>query len=99
MEELIARVQAVLDRFPGPGKLLFGNLTADRKSFAALAACLVAILCTYLTPPVITLGSPPVEAGLRDIGSGAPVASAQLSSEPAVRKRRTISRRIGSLNA
>ena len=76
MEELIARVQAVLDRFPGPGKLLFGNLTADRKSFAALAACLVAILCTYLTPPVITLGSPPVEAGLRDIGSGAPVAVA-----------------------
>ena len=72
MEELIARVQAVLDRFPGPGKLLFGNLTADRKSFAALAACLVAILCTYLTPPVITLGSPPVQAGLRDIGSGAP---------------------------
>ena len=73
MEELIARVQAVLDRVPGPGKLLFGNLTADRKSFSVLAACLVAILCTYLTPPVITLGSPPIEAGLRTIGSGVPI--------------------------
>jgi hypothetical protein len=60
-------------RIPGPGRLLFGNLTADRTSFAALAACLIAILCTYLTPPIITLGSPPIEAGLRTIGSGVPV--------------------------
>jgi len=73
MEELIARVQAVLNRLPGPGRLLFGNLTADRRSFAALAACLMAILCTYLTPPVLTLGSPPIEAGLRTIGSGVPI--------------------------
>jgi len=73
LERPIAWVQAALNRIPGPGKILFGDLTADPPSFRALAACLVAILCTYLTPPVITLGSPPIEQGLRTIGSGVPI--------------------------
>ncbi len=73
MDDLIARIQAVLNRVPGPGKLLFGNLTADRESFRSLAACLLAILCVHMTPPVITLGSPPIQQGLRDSGSGVPI--------------------------
>jgi DHA2 family multidrug resistance protein-like MFS transporter len=73
VDKLIAQIQTVLNRVPGPGKLLFGNLTADRQSFRALSACLLAILCTYLAPPVISLGSPPIEQGLRAIGSGVPI--------------------------
>ncbi|MBK8051003.1 MAG: hypothetical protein IPK16_30235 [Anaerolineales bacterium] len=73
MDQLIVRTQGILNHIPGPGKLLFGNLTADRASFRALAACLLAILGTFLAPPVISLGSPPIEHGLRDIGSGVPL--------------------------
>ncbi|MFN8469599.1 MAG: hypothetical protein U0X20_28855 [Caldilineaceae bacterium] len=73
MERLIAQNQAVLNRVPRPGKLLFGNPTADRQSFRALSACMLAILCTYLAPPVISMGSPPIEQGLREIGSGVPI--------------------------
>ena len=69
MNNLIARIQALLDHVPGPGKILFGDLTADRQSFRSLAACLLAILGTYLAPPVISLGSPPIEQGLRQFGS------------------------------
>ncbi len=73
MEEWIARLQAILNRVPGPGKILFGSLTADRASFRSLAACLLAILGVSLSPPVISLGSPPIEQGLRTVGSGVPI--------------------------
>ena len=73
MEKLIAQTQAFLNHVPGPGKLLFGGLTADRQAFRCLAACLLAIVATNLMPPVINLGSPPIEQGLRQVGSGVPV--------------------------
>ena len=72
MEKLIAQTQAFLNHIPGPGKLLFGGLTADRQAFRSLAACLLAIVATNLMPPVINLGSPPIEQGLRQVGSGVP---------------------------
>lgn len=72
MDALIARIQAILNRIPGPGKLLFGHLTAERSSFRSLTACLLAIVGVFLSPPVISLGSPPIEQGLREIGSGVP---------------------------
>jgi DHA2 family multidrug resistance protein-like MFS transporter len=73
VEKLIARTQAVLNHIPGPGKLLFGGLTADRQAFRSLAACLLAIVATNLMPPVISLGSAPIEQGLRQVGSGVPI--------------------------
>ena len=56
-----------------PGKILFGSLTADRAAFRTLAACLLAIAATNLMPPVISLGSAPIEQGLRQIGTGVPI--------------------------
>jgi MFS family permease len=73
LEQLIAWIQAFLDRIPGPGKILFGSLTADRQAFRSLAACLLAIAATNLMPPVINLGSPPIQLGLRQVGSGVPI--------------------------
>lgn len=73
MSDRVARIQAVLNRVPGPGKLFFGNLTADPQAFRSLTACLAAILGAFLSPPVISLGSPPIEEGLRGLGSGAPI--------------------------
>lgn len=73
MDAYIARIQAILNYIPGPGKLLFGHLTAERASFRSLAACLLAIVGVFLSPPVISLGSPPIEQGLREIGSGVPM--------------------------
>ena len=73
MDTLIARMQTILNYVPGPGKILFGSLTADRSSFRSLTACLVAILGVFLSPPVISLGSPPIEEGLRGLGSGVPI--------------------------
>lgn len=73
MEKLIAQIQAVLNQIPGPGKIMFGGLTADRQAFRSLAACLLAIVATNLMPPVISLGSAPIEQGLRQVGSGVPI--------------------------
>ncbi len=73
VEKLIAKTQAFLNHIPGPGKLLFGGLTADRQAFRSLAACLLAIVATNLMPPVISLGSAPIEQGLRQVGSGVPI--------------------------
>ncbi|HQY95140.1 MFS transporter [Caldilinea sp.] len=73
MDKLIARIQALLNHVPGPGKILFGGLTADRQAFRSLAACLLAIVAINLMPPVISLGSAPIEQGLRQVGSGVPI--------------------------
>lgn len=73
MEKLIARTQGLLNHVPGPGKIFFGGLTADRTAFRTLAVCLLAIAATNLMPPVISLGSAPIEQGLRQVGSGVPI--------------------------
>jgi MFS family permease len=73
VNDWVARIQAILNRLPGPGKLFFGNLTADHTAFRSLTACLLAIFAVFLTPPVISLGWPPIEQGLREIGSGVPI--------------------------
>ena len=73
MDQLIARIQAILNNVPGQGKVFFGTLTADRKSFRSLAACLLAVFGTFLSPPVLSLGSPPIEQGLRTPGSNTPI--------------------------
>ncbi|MBK8796066.1 MAG: hypothetical protein IPM07_06595 [Anaerolineales bacterium] len=73
MDKLIARIQALLNHVPGPGKILFGGLTADRQAFRSLAACLLAIVAINLMPPVIRLGSAPIEQGLRQVGSSVPI--------------------------
>lgn len=66
------RIQALLNHVPD-GKILFGGLTADRQAFRSLAACLLAIVAINLMPPVISLGSAPIEQGLRPVGSGVPI--------------------------
>jgi MFS family permease len=68
MQAIAARIHSILQRLPGPGKLIFGGLTEDFAAFRALAACLLAIAGTYLAPPVINLGSPQVGQGLRTLG-------------------------------
>ena len=73
MEKLIAWTQAVLNRIPGPGRIFFGDLTADRQAFRSLAACLLAIAAVNLMPPVISLGTAPIQVGLRQVGSGIPI--------------------------
>lgn len=73
VEKLIAKIQVVLNHVPGPGKILFGDLTADRQAFRSLAACLLAIAAANLMPPVISLGSAPIQLGLRQVGSGVPI--------------------------
>ncbi len=73
MEKLIAWTQAALNRIPGPGRIFFGDLTADRRAFRSLAACLLAIAAVNLMPPVISLGAAPIQVGLRQVGSGIPI--------------------------
>lgn len=73
VETLIAWTQAFLNRIPGPGRIFFGSLTADRRAFRSLAACLLAIAATNLMPPVISLGTAPIQLGLRQVGSGVPI--------------------------
>lgn len=73
MEKLIAWTQVFLSRIPGPGRVFFGDLTADRQAFRSLAACLLAIAAVNLMPPVISLGSAPIQLGLRQVGSGVPI--------------------------
>lgn len=73
MESIILKLQRIINHLPGPGKLMFGALVADRNALRVLIACLVAIIGTYLQPPVLTLYTPGVQAGLRDPGSGAPL--------------------------
>ena len=67
-----SKITGMIQRLPGPGKLIFGGLSENPQAFRVLAACLLAIFATYWTPPVITLSSPPIQQGLRDIGSGTP---------------------------
>ncbi len=73
MEENIRRLQRIVDHLPGPGKLIFGALVADRRALRVLLACMTAIFATSLQPPVLTLYTPQVQAGLRDPMSGTPL--------------------------
>ena len=72
MGGVTSKLADMAQRLPGPGKLIFGGLTENPQAFRVLAACLLAIFATYWTPPVVTLSSPPIQQGLRDIGSGTP---------------------------
>ncbi len=73
MDKLIARLQKIINHLPGPGKLIFGALVADRKAFDVLVACIVAVFATYLQPPVLSLYTPIIQQGLRTPGSGTPL--------------------------
>lgn len=73
MEKTLALLERIIARLPGPGKLIYGGLTADRQALRALIACMAAILATALQPPVLSLYVSDVQQGLRDPGSGVPI--------------------------
>lgn len=76
MDSILAGIQRIAQRLPGPGKLVFGELLQDPQSFRVLAACMLAVLATTLQPPVMSLYTPEIQQGLRDPGSGTPLAVA-----------------------
>jgi MFS family permease len=73
LEANIDRLQRLINRLPGPGKLIFGALVADRTALRVLVACMGAVFATSLQPPVLSLYTPDLQQGLRDPGSGAPL--------------------------
>lgn len=73
MDKLILRLEKLIGHLPGPGKLIFGALIADREAFDVLIACLAAVAATSLQPPVLTLYTPEIQQALRDPGSNAPL--------------------------
>lgn len=73
MDRVIDILGRVIGKMPGPGKLAFGALTEDRRALQVLVACMAAVLGTYLQPPVLSLYTPLIQAGIRDPGSGVPL--------------------------
>lgn len=73
MERFLAFLGKIIDRLPGPGKLIFGSLIADRQALRALVACMAAIFAATLQPPVLSLYAAEMQQGLRDPGSGVPI--------------------------
>jgi hypothetical protein len=73
LDALIAQIQKIVSRLPGPGKLIFGALIADRQAFNVLVACIAAVTATSLQPPVLSLWTPALQEGLRDPGSSVPL--------------------------
>lgn len=73
MDSVVAILERIIGRMPGPGKVMFGALTEDRRALQVLVACMLAVLGTYLQPPILSLYSPFIQRGLRDPGSGVPL--------------------------
>ncbi len=70
MERTIAVLERFVARLPGPGKIIFGELIADREALRVLLACMAAVFAATLQPPFLSLYVADVEAGLRNPGSG-----------------------------
>ncbi len=73
MDKFLAWLEKIINRLPGPGKMIYGGLTQDRDALRALIACMAAIFAGALQPPVLSLYVADVQQGLRDPGSGVPI--------------------------
>ncbi|TAH50420.1 MAG: MFS transporter [Chloroflexota bacterium] len=70
MEATLTFLERLVARLPGPGKIMFGELIADREALRVLLACMAAIFAASLQPPYLSLYVANVEQGIRDPGSG-----------------------------